>query len=150
MTPLQLKTNLQRFTIPVLQKEVAEVVLGTPDLVFRKQDEMQMGENPDGSSIGEYSSSPMGREYAVFKQHINPMAGGSVDLILTGSTRDKMKAQYLGSGKYTLNSTDHKWSGLKEKYGQQISGINNDFWNALQKFEYAPQLFNNIRNKIIK
>ena len=51
----------------------------------------------------------------------------------------------LGSGKFTLNSTDKKWSGLKEKYGSQISGINEDFWGTLQKTEYAPELFNKIR-----
>ena len=148
MTPLELQQNLKKFTKQGLENQVKEIILSDNKAVFRKQDEMERGQNPDGSTIGTYSNSPMGREYAIFKQQINPMAGGTVDLILTGSTRDKMRIESLGNSKFTLNSSDNKWLGLKAKYGAQISGINTRYWNSLQKDYYAPELFNKIR-KII-
>ena len=150
MTPLQLKENLKKFTKQGLENQVKQIILTDNKAIFRKQDEMERGQNPDGSTIGEYSSSPMGREYAIFKQQINPMAGGTVDLILTGSTRDKMRIESLGDSKFTLNSKDNKWGGLKAKYGAQISGINERFWNDLQKNYYAPELFNRIRNILLR
>ena len=144
MTPLQLKNNLKRFTIPVLQKEVSAIILRDNKIIDRKRDELKAGVSPDGSDIGTYRSP----SYAVFKQSRNPFAGGKVDLILTGAYERAIKVLSLGNSKFTLRSSDSKRNDLIAKYGIENEGINNEIWNKLQKFDYMPQLVNKIRPKI--
>jgi len=144
MTPLKLQQNLKKFTLNALQKEVSQIILKDNKIVDRKRDELKAGVSPDGSDIGDYRST----SYAVFKQSINPFAGGKVDLILTGAYERAIKVLSLGSSKFTLRSSDSKRDGLIAKYGIENEGINNEIWNKLQKFDYAPELFNKIRPKI--
>ena len=144
MTPLQLKNNLKRFTLPVLQKEVSVIILRDNKIIDRKRDELKAGVSPDGSDIGTYRSP----SYAVFKQSRNPFAGGKVDLILTGAYERAIKVLSLGNSKFTLRSSDSKRNDLIAKYGIENEGINNEIWNKLQKFDYMPQLVNKIRPKI--
>ena len=144
ITPLKLKENLKKFTLSTLRKEVKQIILSDNKIVERKRDELKAGVSPDGSEIGTYQS----ESYAVFKESRNPFAGGKVDLILTGAYERAIKVKSLGASKFTLRSTDKKRGSLIEKYGIENEGINNEFWNKLQKFDYAPQLFNKIRPKI--
>jgi len=51
---------------------------------MQKAAEFREGENPDGSMIGTYRS----LSYELFKEKINPIAGGAVDLMLTGAFID--------------------------------------------------------------
>jgi hypothetical protein len=95
-----------------------------------------MGENPDGGVIGYYRNP----EYQMMKQQANPLAGGTVDLILTGSTIKHLQVVSLGNGEFYLYSTDAKWIGLVEKYGKQIQYINKEYFQGLQVNEYAPKL----------
>ena len=143
-----LQRKLQRLTQPVIQKETEKIIVNSPSLVFRKQDEFRQGENPDGSTIGEYSQSLLGQEYRLFKLSLNPLAGGTVDLILTGSTIRNLQILSLGNGEFSLFSTDFKWPGLVEKYGEQIKGINSDFFKGLQLHEFGPALNLALKQKI--
>lgn len=136
--------KLEKLTLPKLRSETEKIVKGTPYLVFRKQDEFRHGENPDGGVIGYYRNP----EYRMMKQSSNPLAGGTVDLILTGSTIKNLQVVSLGNGEFYLYSTDHKWEGLVEKYGKQIQYVNQEYFEGLQKHNYAPLLIERMREII--
>lgn len=123
---------------------MAQIILRDRKIIDRKRDELKAGVSPDGSEIGTYRS----QSYAVFKESINPFAGGSVDLILTGAYHRAIKTLSLGNSEFTLRSSDSKRDDLIQKYGIDNEGINQEIWNKLQKFDYAPKLFNKIRKKI--
>lgn len=144
ITPLKLQQSLKKFTLPVLQKEVSQIILRDKKILDRKRDELKAGVTPDGGQIGEYQST----SYSIFKARINPFAGGKVDMILTGAYERAIKVLSLGNSKFTLRSSDGKRDALIGKYGIKNEGINEEIWNKLQKFDYAPQLFKKIRPKI--
>ena len=131
-------------TLPKIRQETEKIIKNNPQLVFRKQDEFRHGENPDGSTIGLYRN----EEYRLMKQQMNPLAGGTVDLILTGSTIKHLQVVSLGNGEFKLYSTDHKWPSLVEKYGKQIEVISIKHFEGLQKHEYAPKLIERMREII--
>ncbi len=146
MTPKALQTKLKKFSLPVLQKAVSKIITSDKEILQVKFEELQRGKRPDGAPIGEYSSSPMGQEYALFKNHKNPLPGlGQVDLIDTGAFAKGNKVVYLSNGWYTIESTDSKADELIEKYGRINEEINQDAWNRLQKNSYAPKLFRAIK-----
>lgn len=132
----QLRDKLKRVSAPVIETSATKIILQDHKAIERKQDELEFGVNPDGSIIGTYAS----KEYEDFKRLINPNANGRVDLILTGSTRNKFKVDYLGNKTFRISSSDEKWQHLVAKYGEQIQGISLDVWNDLQKTRYAPLL----------
>lgn len=144
-TIAELIKKLERLSLPRLRKETEKIVRNTPYLVFRKQDEFRQGENPDGGVIGYYRNAA----YKMMKQQANPLAGGTVDLILTGSTIKNMQVVSLGNGEFYLYSTDYKWPSLIKKYGKQIQFINDEYFEGLQKNNYAPLLIDRMR-EIIK
>ena len=123
---------------------MSQIITKDKKILDRKRDELKAGVKPDGGDIGDYQSD----SYSVFKQSINPFAGGKVDLILTGAYERAIKVLSLGSSKFTLRSSDSKRDDLIAKYGVENEGINEEIWNKLQKFDYAPELFNKIRPKI--
>ena len=130
----------------MLQKEVSQIILNDNKILDRKRDELKAGVKPDGGDIGAYRS----QSYSIFKASRNPFAGGKVDMILTGAYNRAIKVLSLGNSKYTLRSSDGKRNDLIAKYGVENESINETFWNKLQEFNYAPQLFNNIRSKILR
>jgi len=71
-----------------------------------------LGKRPDGSLIGYYRDI----DYAIFKQKINPKAGGDVDLILTGSLSNNIKT-ILNSKNIEIVSSDYKFEKIALKYG---------------------------------
>ena len=144
ITPLQLRNNLKKFTEKRLQNEVSQIILSDKNILDRKRDELKAGVKPDGGDIGTYRS----QSYSLFKQSRNPFAGGKVDLILTGAYERAIKVLSLGNSKFTLRSSDSKRDDLIAKYGIENEGINETIWNKLQKFDYAPQLFKNIRSQL--
>lgn len=125
----------------MLQKETERIILKDNEVIFQKQDEFEVGQNPDGTIIGTYRS----EDYRLFKLQLNPLAGGNVDLILTGSTKNKLHIVSLGSGLYELRSRDPKWPGLVAKYGDQIKGVSKKAWDNLQRDNYGPKLITEIR-----
>lgn len=137
----ELKNRLKKITLPIAQSETANIISNDANILSRKKSEMTAGVNPDGSIIGEYSS----ESYRLFKISKNPIAGGNVDLILTGSTKNNLKVESLGNSMFILRSTDEKWNSLVSKYGNQIQQINLSVFNGLQKSQYAPQLVQRIK-----
>lgn len=71
-----------------------------------------LGKRPDGSLIGYYRDI----DYAIFKQKINPKAGGDVDLILSGSLSNNIKT-ILNAKNIEIVSSDYKFEKIALKYG---------------------------------
>lgn len=111
-----------------------EIILNDQRLKERKIDEFRRGKRPDDTLIGFYRDV----HYAIFKQEINPLAGGDVDLILTGSFTNQMRVEKVAPTRYTFNSSDSKTPMLVGKYGEDIMGINDEWWNNRQIEVYLP------------
>ncbi len=139
--------RLRKLTLPVVQKETEQIILKDPQAVIRKKNELKAGARPDGSLIGQYRS----ESYRLFKLQLNPLAGGDVDLILTGSTRDNLEIVAYGNGEFGFRSTDDKWDDLVEKYNkgavdqQDLTVINSEVWRGFQQTRYAPELLEAIK-----
>lgn len=120
-----------------------EIVLNDPQLKREKESEFKDGLRPDGTIIGYYRDV----EYAIFKNEINPSAGGRVDLILSGDFVRAMRVELVAPTAYIFNSTDWKTSHLIGKYGQDIMGINDDYWTKRQIDVYLPVFRFQIKRK---
>lgn len=113
-----------------------QIVISDQDkLKDQKINEFSKGERPNGKKIGEYRSA----EYAIFKQQINPLANGYVDLLLTRQFSSKLFVRPFGKG-FMFNSRDKKTGSLIGKYGIDIMGLNQDWFTNRQKNIYKPVL----------
>ena len=128
----------------VLEGFVDDIVVSdTNTLVDEKIDEFTHGVMPDGKRIGVYRNA----EYALFKQHINPLAGGYVDLMLMRNFVNGLHLDKLFKRAYIFNSTDRKTNNLIGKYGIGILGINQQYWLNRQKEVYRIPFVQMIKNK---
>lgn len=135
------KNRLQRLTLQLLQGEVERIITTDPEIIQEKVDEFRAGELPDGSPIGQYRN----ENYRLFKIQKNPLAGGNVDLILTGAFTERLFPERLSKNRYKFNSTDSKTADLKAKYGENIMGLNEKTFLDIQKTKYAPLLIRRIK-----
>ena len=84
--------------------------------------------------------------YENFKRTINPLAGGKVDLILTGAFVDSMYLLKPKQGRYLFGATDSKRSKLVEAYSINIMGLNQNVFDKFQKEIIAPRFVRKIKN----
>ena len=145
LTLKELKTKLDKLTLPRIQKETEKIITKDPSLINRKQWEFLHGEDPFGNDIGVYAN----EDYRLFKIQLNPLAGGKVDLILTGATKNALRIVPIGNREFYLESTDWKWDNLVDKYGERIRVISYDFFIKLQREIYAQKLIERMQ-QIIK
>lgn len=141
----ELRDSLQKLTLPRIQKEVERIIKTDTALVDRKQWEFYRGLDPINNPIGAYAS----YDYELYKIQLNPLAGGKVDLILTGATKDALRVVALGNREFYLESTDWKWGHLVQKYGERITVINKDFFVKLQREVYAPKLIEALKRYVV-
>lgn len=123
-----------------------EIVLSDQKpLKEEKINEWEHGLRPDGNGIGTYSPTEMGYDYADFKNKINPLAGfGNVDLLLTRQTARTLyvhKASKKGSFIFGMNDTHN----LIGRYGIDIMGLNQDWFDKRQNDIYRLTLVYNIK-----
>ncbi len=85
------------------------------------------------------------RDYEIFKSRKNPLAGGNVDLILTGAFVDAMYLLKPKQGRYKFGNTDTKRNILKEMYGENIFGLNQNVFEKYQKEFIAPRFIRRIK-----
>ena len=97
----------------------------------------------DGKTLVQYRS----RNYENFKSRINPLAGGAVDLIVTGQFLNAMYLLKPKQGKYLFGNRDSKRNILKEMYGENIFGLNQNVFSKFQKDIIAPRFIRNIKTK---
>lgn len=142
-----LARKLQKLTLPKIQQTTQEIILTDNQIIERKRDELKAGRRPDGSVIGEYRS----EGYRLFKMELNPFAGGKVDLILTGKTKNNLEVIAYGNGTFGFRSTDEKWGKLMEKYNdgsapaEDLTTISPEVFNKLQEFVYHPELIHEMK-----
>lgn len=121
---------------PQIQPETSKLILRSPELIKAKVNEFKRGETPEGGRIGYYSSPA----YRLFKRGLNPMASGTVDLILTGSFTRGLSLDETTKGKFLFDSSDDKAPDLFAKYGDNNRSLNTREWERIQKNIIAPQL----------
>jgi hypothetical protein len=116
-------------------------------IIEAKQNEFERGLAPSGDIIGRYRDV----DYAVFKEQINPLANGNVDLKLTGSFQSQLYVKSLGNSRFQFDSRDGKAPMLFSRSytdgvnGQVLRALNQDTFNDLQKKDYAPKLIRYIK-----
>lgn len=126
-----------------IESLVSEIVLSDQTkLKAEKINEFTKGERPDESIIGTYQDA----DYAFFKHAINPMANGNVDLMLSRSFVNKMFVKNFSNG-FIFDSTDSKTGALIGKYGLDIMGLNQEWFNKRQNDIYRLTLVFTIKKK---
>ena len=88
------------------------------------------------------------RDYSLYKSQLNPLAGGSVDLIVTGQFVDAMYLLKPKQGKYLFGNTDKKRNILKLMYGDNIFVLNQKVFEKFQRDIIAPRFIRKIKQKI--
>lgn len=120
------------------------------ELTSLKEAEFKHGDRPDGTAIGKYRS----KSYAAFKQRKNPLAGGDVDLILTGDLINSAFLKKNGEGSYLFGFRDGKAPDLLKKYnrnakGQQnLESLNQDTFTDWQIEKIKPVLVETIKKEL--
>lgn len=89
------------------------------------------GQSAEGGPIGEYKD----QEYKAYKMSINPLAGGAVDLTLTGSLGEKLTIRKKNKG-YEIFSTDEKFNKIGVKYGFEEYGLTSE-----EEHQFLEELF---------
>lgn len=120
---------------------VEKIVLSdNKNLKEEKINEWEYGVRPDGEKIGTYRDA----EYAIFKDHINPKANGYVDLLLSRRTASSLfvhKGSQQSSFIFGMNDTHN----LIGRYGKDILGLNQDWFNKRQNDIYRLALVYSIK-----
>lgn len=114
-----------------------------PKLIQEKVNEFKKGELPDGSRIGYYRN----QGYRNLKRSLNPLAGGTVDLILTGSFTRQLFVDDVRPSLFKFDSRDDKAGLLEAKYSKDIWGISEKVWKERQK-AYSEELAKWLKQKI--
>lgn len=106
-----------------ITKVVTDIlIINTPNILNDVRNRWKAGQGVNGGLIGRYHDP----EYRLFKQRLNPMAGGNVDLMLTGSLVENLTLKKIGDGVYQIISTDEKYAKLAAKYGSEEFGITDE------------------------
>ena len=130
--------------IPKIEIETPRIIQRDPKTIAAKYNEFNRGERPNGSDIGYYRF----RQYELFKRAKNPLAGGTVDLILTGAFTRGLFIDVRAKNRYLFDSTDEKSDDLFGKYGDDLRLINENTWNQLQRDSHAPLLIRYIKRQL--
>lgn len=124
-----LKKTISRNEIEGLVGEL--IILNTGVAIRQVKDRWKHGEGVNGGIIGRYSW----ESYRMFKQSMNPLAGGTVDLFLTGALSEGLTIRKTGA-KYQIFSTDIKYTEIGLKYGFEEYGLTEQ-----QALEFFDQLY---------
>lgn len=116
-------------------------------LVTDIQNRLKRGDNVHDVNdvIGEYKSVA----YAMFKQRMNPLAGGSVDLFLTGDLQRFLTIEKRSKNIFKIYSKDDKYKTLADKYGKEQFGLTED-QNTELMINIHTYLTEKIFEKILK
>jgi hypothetical protein len=132
-----------------LENEVAEIVRSDEKtLKERKEFEFTRGLRPDGTKIGQYSKTDEGQSYADFKFQRNPLAGfGYVDLLLTRQFFNSMILRPRYRRAFIFDATDDKRDGIISKYGIDVLGISQEYFEERQTMIYKLALVYAIKKR---
>lgn len=134
------------FKLLNLDKSVMDTVMQhSQDITDLNRKQLKYGRKSDGERVGVYRS----REYKLMKIEMNPLAGGYVDLTLTGDFTNMLTLRRDSDKVAEIYSADEKATMLKEKYGNDIYGLNEGSVGELvNKTSFKDDLVNNIKVSI--
>lgn len=112
----------------------------SPLITDRQKGQMLEGVNAKGARIGRYRNPA----YAQMKAAMNPVANGSVDLLLTGDFYRGIYTEARGDT-IVIDSTDEKTDSLAKKYGEIIFGLNKNTKAELIREDLKPIFLKNIK-----
>lgn len=90
------------------------------------------------------------QDYEIYKSKKNPLAGGAVDLINTGSFIDSFYLLKPKQNKYRFGATDSKKGELINNWGQGIMGLNQGVFEKFQIEIIKPRFVEKLRKIINK
>lgn len=123
------QTDLNKVNI---QKTVGDLIILNSGIVIREVTERwQHGVSVEGGIIGRYSWA----DYRLYKQAMNPLASGNVDLMLTGKLAGGLTLRKSGN-EYQIFSTDSKYNKIGQKYGFEEFGLTDE-----QAYEFFEDLY---------
>ncbi|MGR3218462.1 MAG: hypothetical protein ACUZ8H_01410 [Candidatus Anammoxibacter sp.] len=96
-----------------------EILTNKNEIVELVKQRWLRGKRPSGQIIGEYKFFSYQRQ----KVAQNPLAGGTVDLILTGALRDGLTIFPSLGGNFNIFSTDEKAILIADTYGLDVYGL---------------------------
>ena len=128
-------------SLQAMKQLVDEIILSDNEkLKAQKIKEFELGLRPDGNRIGTYRDP----DYAEYKLQQNPLADGYVDLLLTYRTARSLFVRIENKG-YIFGINDvHNLVG---RYGQDILGLNQEWFNKRQEDIYKLVLVFQIKKK---
>lgn len=116
----KLQSRLRQINRQKVEKLFEEEVLADEETITQKvKDRWDRGLRPSGEIIGTYKNA----EYALFKNTINPLANGNVDLTVTRALRNGLTIFPRGKGNFDIFSTDNKAVNIADKYGIDVYGL---------------------------
>lgn len=116
-----------------IQSMVGEVILTNQEIIVKQvKERWEKGESSVGGIIGRYRW----EEYRMFKEAMNPLAGGNVDLIFTGKLSNGLAVRKYGSI-YQVYSEDEKYHDIGEKYGYEEYGLTKEQMDEFYEFIYS-------------
>lgn len=116
-------------------------------LVRDIQNRLQRGDSVHDVNdvIGEYKSVA----YAMFKERMNPLAGGSVDLFLEGDLQRFLTIEKRSKNIFKIYSKDEKYKELAKQYGKDQFGLTEE-QNTELMINIHTYLIEKIFEKILK
>src|SRR5574343_43878 len=118
-----------------------ELIKDEETLKLLKEQDFLEGDIHGNNTLFSYRNKP----YELWKYQKNPLAGGAVDLINTGAFVDAMKLNKPSQGKYRFGNTDKKRNILKEIYGQDIFGLNQEVFDKYLNEIIKPRFYRRIK-----
>lgn len=144
-TKLLNKAKSEKNQIPQLLGTL--ILFNSETLVEGIRKRWLFGKDPNGGIIGNYSNSPMGRDYQAFKVSFNPNANGYVDLTLTGALGRGLTFRKKSNTEFEIFSTDTKFEKIADKYGLEQFNLDeqqrNDLFDMLTLYAYE-EYFKNV------
>ena len=116
-------------------------------LVRDIQNRLKRGQNVHDINdvIAEYAS----EAYAMFKERMNPLAEGSVDLFLEGDLHRFLTIEKKSKNIFKIYSKDEKYKMLANKYGKEQFGLTEE-QNTELMINIHTYLIEKIFEKILK
>lgn len=105
-----------------------------------QRDQMTRGINSDGGEIGTYRS----KAYQFMKERMNPLAGGTVDLKLTGDFQAELTLRRMSNKEYAIYSQDVKAPMLKKKYGENIYFLSQAWSEQYKANSWKPNFMDKV------
>ena len=141
--PITINSVLKRLEVDINTVVEDAIIENSETLADLQRAQMLKGENSKGEKIGKYRNPA----YARKKASMNPLAGGSVDLKLTGDFHRGIFVADVRKDVFVMSSADEKTVELSKKYDDPF-GMNADSKNELVNGEFAKDFKKKVRLKL--